>query len=237
MKKPSINLPRHLALIPDGNRRWAKEHGVDTEEGYGTGLKRIWSTIEECRKLGIKIFTAWLLSTDNITRKRQQVKGLVESIEAFLREIFLRFHKKEMRVRFLGRRDRLPKKFLKLMEKIEKLTRNNNGLVVNFAIDYGGRDELCRAIQKITQDIQRGSLKPKMITEEVIANYLDTAGLPDPDLIIRTSGEMRLSGYLSWQLGYAELVFVPVLFPDFTRKRLRRALLEYSKRERRFGGG
>lgn len=228
--------PVHVALIPDGNRRWAKERNIGTEEGYSVGLKRVASIIQACGQLQIKVFSVWFLSTDNMVRKPRQIKGLVKAIEFFLRNNLTKLDKDGVKVQFLGRRDRLPKVFLKLMRQIEKLTKGNKGLIVNFAIDYGGRDELRRAILKIAYDIRKGIIEPELITEGLISNYLDTAGLPDPDLIIRTSGELRLSGYLSWQISYAELIFIPILFPDFTVIHFRKALLQYNKRERRFGG-
>lgn len=233
---PRMSLPRHIALIPDGNRRWARERGLSTREGYEAGLKQILSIIDACNQRRIEVLTGWALSTDNLKRDPKQVKELVGAFENFLRKNKDRFLKNGIRLRFSGRRDRLPKSLLKLMKETEELTRKNKGIIVNFAVDYGGRDELIRTMKQIAADAKNEALSPNSITEDLISSYLDTEGLPDPDLVIRTSGEFRLSGYLPWQVRYAELFFTPVLFPDFTPQHLHKALLEYSKRERRFGG-
>ena len=220
-------LPKHVALIMDGNRRWAKREGFTAFRGHREGLERSREIIEEARRLGIKYVTLWGFSTENWERSKREVSYLMELFEKYLRDNINELHSKGIRVVHIGRKDRLPKKLLRLFTEAEKLTGKNQDFTLILAIDYGGRDEIIRAIQKIK--------KKESCTEEDFCVLLDTVNLPDPDLIIRTSGEIRLSGFLMWQGAYSELYFTKKCFPEFTVNEFHKALKEYEKRGRTYG--
>ncbi len=224
-------LPKHVVIIPDGNRRWAKKRGLAPIAGHKRGLDAALKVVKASRNLGIKVLTIWGFSTENWRRPDREV--------GYLMKIYLMFFKKHMqelvregvKFKWLGRRDRVPVALRKILERMEKVTARNKKYVLNIAIDYGGHEEIVNAFKKI---IKR-KIKPSQINENLIADNLQTAGIPDPDLLIRTSGEMRTSGIMPWQTAYTELFFSKLMFPDFSVAELKRAIADYSDRQRRFG--
>lgn len=225
------NLPNHLVLIPDGNRRWAKDHNLPTFEGHRRGLNRARDIGNQSRKLGISTFTLWGFSTENWDRSEEEKQHLFKLFDEMVDKMGKDAKKDQIRFRHLGRKDRLPDTLIKKLNKLETETSRYTSYNVNVALDYGGRDEIVRGIQKaITQ-----GTKADYITEKSFSKFLDTSGLQDPDFIIRTSGEQRLSGILPWQGTYAELYFSPLHLPDFDTTAFQTALLNYSSRQRRFG--
>lgn len=226
-----ITLPKHIVLIPDGNRRWAKEHELPLEEGHKKGFDAVIKTARAAQDWGIKYFTIWAFSTENWNRSPSEVRYLMILFKEFIKKFLKEFLEKGVKLIHLGRKDRIPKFLRETLEDAEAKTTKNNKFFVNIALDYGGRDEILRAINKITSNGYHG----KKITEEEFAKHLDTNGQPEPDLIIRTSGEKRLSGILPWQAAYAELYFEKAYLPDFTPEHLKKAILDFSARQRRFG--
>jgi len=224
---------KHVAIIMDGNRRWARSHGLDPVKGHEQAAKNaIEPLIQKCADLGIGYVTFWAFSTENWKRDEQELKGLFDVFRFALGSLALRFIQKGARLRILGDINRFPKDIAqKSLEMIAKSSKNHK-ITVTFALNYGGRDEILRAIKKIMSD----KVAPNKIDENLFSSYLDTAGTPDPDLIIRTGGEKRLSGYLPWQSVYSELYFTPTLFPDFSPDQLGLAISDFLKRDRRFGG-
>ena len=224
-------LPKHVVIIPDGNRRWAKKHGLAPIAGHKKGLDTALKVVKASRDLGVKVLTLWGFSTENWRRPDKEV--------GYLMKIYLMFFKKHMqelvregvKFRWLGRRDRVPVGLRKILEKMEQVTAKNKKYILNVAIDYGGHEEIVNAFKKII----RRKIKPSQIDEKLIADNLQTAGIPDPDLLIRTSGEMRTSGIMPWQTAYTELFFSKLHFPDFSISELKRAIADYSARQRRFG--
>lgn len=227
---PTLN---HVAIIMDGNRRWAKNRGLSAVEGHAYAAESVIEPlIEECVKQKIPYVTFWAFSTENWKRDQEEIDGLMKVFRSALGPLAARFLKKGAKMRLLGDINRFPKDIAKKTLDLINNSKANTAITVTFALNYGGRDEILRAVKKVIQD----KVKPADLTEEKFASYLDTAGIPDPDLIIRTGGEQRLSGYLPWQAVYAELYFTPLLFPDFTPKELNQALTEFRNRDRRFGG-
>ncbi len=226
-----IILPKHVAIIPDGNRRWAKDRGLHTLEGHKAGFDRFPELTKAARDAGIKTMTIWGFSTENWDRKKSEVDYLFNifnrAIDKFAKEI----KENEIRFRHLGRKTHLPEKIVNRLSKLENDSSKNNKYFLNFALDYGGRDEIVRGVKKIIDE----KIKSSDGDDKLISDHLDTSGLTDPDLIIRTSGEQRTSGLLPWQSTYAEFYFAPVHFPDFDASQFKLALLEYSQRQRRFG--
>lgn len=223
----------HVAIIMDGNRRWAQARGLNSVKGHEQAAKEaIEPLIEKCAELGIPFVTFWAFSTENWKRDEDELKGLFDVFRYALGSMALRFIKRGAKLRILGDVSRFPKdiaqKTLEMMSESSK----NHKITVTFALNYGGRDEIIRAVKKIVNE----KIPVDQITEEVFSNHLDTAGIPDPDLIIRTGGDRRTSGYLPWQSVYSELYFTPVLFPDFTPEEFEKALQDFSGRDRRFGG-
>jgi len=224
-------IPNHVVIIPDGNRRWAKKHGLAPIAGHKRGLDAALKVVKASRNLGIKVLTLWGFSTDNWRRPNREV--------GYLMRIYLQFFKKHMqelvregvKFRWLGRRDRVPGGLRMILEKMENATAKNKKYILNIAIDYGGHEEMVNAFKKII----KSRIKPSQVSEKLIAQNLETAGIPDPDLLIRTSGEMRTSGIMPWQTAYTELFFSKLMFPDFSVAELRRAINDYSARQRRFG--
>ncbi|MFZ3068914.1 MAG: polyprenyl diphosphate synthase [Microgenomates group bacterium] len=224
---------KHVAIIMDGNRRWAKAQGLDPVKGHEQAAKKaIEPLIEKCVDLGIPYVTFWAFSTENWKRDEVELKGLFDVFRFALGSLALRFIQRGARLRILGDINRFPKDIAqKSLEMITKSSKNHK-ITVTFALNYGGRDEILRAVKKIVTE----NIPADKIDEALFSSYLDTAGIPDPDLIIRTGGEKRLSGYLPWQSVYSELLFTPVLFPDFTPDQLSLAIDDFLKRDRRFGG-
>ena len=232
-----VVLPTHVAIIMDGNGRWAKKRGLPRTAGHVTGAKVFRTIVRHCERRGIRYVTVYAFSTENWKRPPEEVNAIMNLLREYLRESLRDFKKENIRVRFLGDRAPLAEDICALMEQAEASTADKNGMCLNIALNYGGRAELAQAVRQIADRVQAGDLTPAMIDEPTIAQYLYTAGQPDPDLIIRPSGEHRLSNYLIWQAAYAEYVFMDdILWPDFTADDLDAALAEYARRHRRFGG-
>ncbi|MDA1079987.1 MAG: polyprenyl diphosphate synthase [bacterium] len=236
MKK--TNLPTHLAIICDGNRRWAKSHGWDVLRGHQFAIDEVFEPLaDHAAKLGIPYITFWVFSTENWDREKREVTALMNLFRKVFDEKVPRLHEKNYRIKHIGNPAGLPKDIQKRIVDGVELTKDNTGLTLTFAMNYGGQDELERAIQTIAGKVAIGELQPVQITKKVIADHLDTAGMPEPDLIVRTSGEQRLSGFMSWQSNYAEFSFPQFSFPEFTPEKLDEVLADFATRKRRFGAG
>jgi undecaprenyl diphosphate synthase len=230
-KNSSGKVPRHIAIIMDGNGRWALSRGLPRLAGHRAGTENLRRLIEACVEFGIQYLTLYAFSTENWGRPVEEVRGLMRILEDVIDRELRELHQEGVQLRHIGRLDRIkPSLKRKVLDAIE-LTRNNQRLILNIAFNYGGRDEIVWAIRKIIAD----GVSPDEVTSELVSQYLFTAGVPDPDLIIRTSGELRGSNFLIWQGAYAEWYFTPVYWPDFGKEELRAALDEYSQRERRYG--
>jgi undecaprenyl diphosphate synthase len=224
-------LPTHIAVIPDGNRRWAKKHGLKPVEGHKKGLDTALSIVRGSRELGVRILTLWGFSTENWDREPFEVKYLMRIYTVFFKKHIKELIAEGVKFNWVGRRDRVPNQLKEILEKIEKETAKNTKYILNICIDYGGHDEIVRVFKKL---LKKG-IQASKIDEGMIYKNLDTAGQPDPDLLIRTSGEMRTSGIMPWQTAYTELYFAKMFFPDFSLAELKRAINEYTLRQRRFG--
>ena len=225
-------MPKHVAIIMDGNGRWAKKKKRPRLFGHRSAIKTVHDTVEFASDIGIEVLTLYAFSTENWKRSDEEVSGLMNLILEFLEKQLLELVEKNVHLRILGDQSRLPEKVVKAVSNAVEQTKFNDGLNLNIALNYGGRDELLRAIKNMIAD----GCKPEAITEEAVSGYLYTAGQPDPDLIIRTSGEKRLSNFLLWQCAYSEFIFDDVLWPDFDNETFVRLLVEYQKRDRRYGG-
>ena len=232
----TLNIPEHVAIILDGNGRWAKNKHMPRTYGHTVGSKVVERTVEDASDIGIKYLTVYVFSTENWKRSQDEVSMLFSLIERYLRSLIKKSKKNNVRCRVIGRRDNMSSSMLQVIEKLEEETKDNTGLTFTLSINYGGRDEITRAVQGIAQDVKDGKLNAEDITESTISDYLDTSGMPDPDLLIRTGGDERLSNYLPWQLTYTEFYFTPVLWPAFTKNDLIDAVIKYNGRDRRFGG-
>jgi len=224
-------VPKHVVIIPDGNRRWAKSRGLKPIEGHKKGLDTAMTVVRGSRGLGVNVLTLWGFSTENWRRPSLEVGYLMRIYTQFFKKHLQELKEEEVRFHWLGRRDRVPGTLKKVLEKVEAETAKNSKYILNVCIDYGGHDEILRTFKKL---LKKG-IKPAAISEEMISANLETAGMPDPDLLIRTSGEMRTSGIMPWQTTYTELFFSKMLFPDFSMAELKRAVNDYSRRQRRFG--
>ncbi len=224
-------IPRHIAIIMDGNRRWAKKRGLSAKDGHKAGYENFRRISEECRKLGVKILTVYAFSTENWKRSRFEVSYLMNLFYSNLKKEMEFFRKNKIKFNVIGQLERLPKRLRELVEKTEEETKNYKDHVINVAISYGGRVEIIDAIKKLMKE----KINPGKLNEDTFSKYLYTAGQPDPDLVIRTSGEMRLSGFLPWQSVYSEIYFSPKLWPDFKENDLKEAIEEYQSRQRRHG--
>ncbi|MBB3770467.1 undecaprenyl diphosphate synthase [Angulomicrobium tetraedrale] len=229
-------LPRHVAIIMDGNGRWAKAHGLPRFEGHRRGVEAVRRTVSAARELGIEAVTIYSFSSENWSRPLAEVSELMGLLKRFIRSDLRDLHANNVRVRIIGEGHPGDSEIETMLRETEVITRGNTGLRLTVAFNYGSRNEIARAVQGLARDVAQGRLTPDDITPERIAERLDTADLPPLDLVIRTSGEQRLSNFLLWQAAYAELVFLPVHWPDFDRSWFEKALSEYSRRERRFGG-
>ena len=229
--------PRHVAIIMDGNRRFARKAGVGQEQGHTRGTKKLEEVLDWCRELGVKHVTVYAFSTDNFNRPDKEVEGLMRMFEEKFRRVASdpRVHEHRIRVRVVGDLSRLPSSLVEAIGQAEEATKGYDGYSLNLAIAYGGRAELVDAMRRICERIERGELRPRDVDERVVGEHLYTAGLPDPDLIIRTSGEERLSGFLLWQSAYSELYFCEACWPEFSKLDFLRAVRTYQSRERRFG--
>jgi undecaprenyl diphosphate synthase len=229
--EPLSTTPYHIGIIMDGNGRWAQEHGLPRLEGHRAGTENIRRVLEACDEYGIKIVTIYAFSTENWQRPLEEVRGLMGILERVLEREVENFHRKGVKLRHIGELEGLSDKLRKAVLDAIELTKENDRLILNVAFNYGGRAEIVHAVQKMLEEkARRGD-----VDEELFSNYLYTAGLPDPDLIIRTGGEMRLSNFLIWQSAYSEYYSTPTYWPDFDKEELRKALWAYSQRDRRFG--
>ena len=227
--------PRHVAIIMDGNGRWATQRGRPRLFGHHAGAKRVREVVEACPGLGIKYLTIFAFSTENWKRTQVEVAGLMSLFRRYIAKEARALRNQNVRVRFIGDRVRLDDKLTSLMDELELLTSDCTGTNLTIALNYGGRDEVSRATKRLAQDVADGKLRPEDVDEETLPRYLDTHVLPDPDLVIRTSGEARISNFLLWQSAYAEYEFVDTLWPDFTADELARLVRSYGARDRRFG--
>ena len=228
--------PAHVAIIMDGNGRWAQMRGLPRQEGHRRGLEALRNAVRNAGDLGVSILTLYSFSTENWRRPATEVSFLLSLLRRFVEKDLGELHAAGVRVRIIGGRDDLAPDLRRLVEHAETMTRDNTRMTLVIAFNYGSRDEIVRAARRLTEDAAAGRIDPAAIDEAMVASRLDTADLPDPELVIRTSGETRISNFLLWQAAYAEFVFTPVLWPDFDRAALEEALAEYGRRERRFGG-
>ena len=231
-----MKIPQHVAIILDGNGRWAKSKGLPRNAGHTAGAKNVEVICEEAYKMGIKYLTLYAFSTENWNRPESEVNALMGLLENYLKNCLKTADKNNIRVRIIGEVGRLSEKFQDKIRELEEKSSVNTGLNLTIAINYGSRDEMVRAIKHMMEDHDAGKLSIDEVTPEAFSGYLDTKDLPDPDLMIRTSGEQRLSNYLLWQLAYSEFYFAEVPWPDFDKKELELAIAAYNKRDRRFGG-
>jgi len=227
--------PRHVAIIMDGNGRWAQQRGLPRVAGHRRGAEAVRIAVEGCREQGIGYLTLYAFSSENWKRPATEVDDLMGLLRLYLRRELAELHRNDVRVRFIGDRTRLAEDIVSLLTESERLTERNGGLTLVIALNYGARDEIVRAAQRIAEDVAAGRLRPGQIDEACYARYLQTADIPDPDLLIRTSGEQRLSNFLLWQSAYTELIFTTTLWPDFSKQSLREAVREFQSRDRRFG--
>lgn len=227
--------PRHVAIIMDGNGRWAQARGRPRLFGHHAGARRVREVVEACPDLGVKYLTIFAFSTENWKRTQEEVAGLMSLFRRYIAREAKALNARQVRVRFIGDRVRLDDKLTGLMDHLEKLTEENEGVHLTIALNYGGRDEVARATKRLAQDVADGNLRPEDVDEETLPRYLDTHVLPDPDLVIRTSGEARISNFLLWQSAYAEYEFIDTLWPDFSKEELARLCQSYGGRDRRFG--
>lgn len=232
---PPDKLPRHIACIMDGNGRWAKSHGVPRRAGHFEGAKSVQRSVDLCLEYGIPWLTLYAFSTENWKRSLSEVSALMMLLNRFLRQRMPEMMEKNVRLHTIGDIGRLPARCRKTIEEAENKTAANTGLNLVLALSYGSRQELTQAVRTLAAQVAQGELDPAAITQETIEAHLDTAGMPDPDLLIRTSGEQRLSNFLLWQISYAELHVTDCLWPDFGRPEFEAALADYVSRERRFG--
>ena len=231
-----LQIPEHVAIILDGNGRWAKKHFMPRNLGHSQGAKVVEQICEDAWDIGIKYLTVYAFSTENWKRPEKEVKALMKLLRRYLIDCIERTSKNNMRVRVIGEKSRLDDDIRSSIDELERVSSVNTGLNFTIALNYGSRDEMIRTMKGIAEDCKQGRLEPEEITEELFSGRLDTRELPDPDLMIRTSGEQRLSNWLLWQLAYTEFYFTDVLWPDFNKKELIRAVEYYNTRDRRYGG-
>jgi undecaprenyl diphosphate synthase len=231
-----FSIPRHVAIIMDGNGRWAAARGLPRGEGHRRGVEALRRTVRAAGDLGIGILTIFSFSAENWSRPPSEIRELMGLLRRFIRNDLADLHRKGVHVRVIGDLNDLAPDIKNLLEEAEELTKNNDKLTLVVAFNYGARQEIARAARRLAAEVAAGRIPLADVTAEKLATYLDAPDLPDPDLIIRTSGEQRLSNFLLWQAAYSELVFVPVYWPDFDRAALEQAIIEYRGRERRFGG-
>ncbi len=231
-----LKIPRHIGVIMDGNGRWALEKGKGRTEGHRAGVEAVRRTVALAIEYGVQCLTLFAFSAENWRRPAEEVKFIFSLLRRFVASDLERLNAQNVQVRIIGNRDGLDKSLLRIIEDVEARTRGNTGLELVIAFNYGAKDEIVSATRAIARKVASGALDPESIDETVLADHLQTSGLPDPDLIVRTSGEMRLSNFLLWQSAYAELVFVEENWPDFDEAVFRKALKFYTARDRRFGG-
>ncbi len=230
-----MNVPQHIAIILDGNGRWAKAKGMPRNYGHAQGSKNVEKICEEAWRMGIKYLTVYAFSTENWSRPENEVAALMKLLRNYMKTCLKTAAKNDMKIRVIGDIEPLDDDIKSRIRELEAATTDNGGLNFTIALNYGSRDELTRAAQKMAKDCAEGKIKAEEIDESVFETYLDTHGIPDPDMMIRTSGEQRLSNYLLWQIAYSEFYFTDVPWPDFTKEELVKAIEEYNHRHRRFG--
>ena len=231
-----MNIPQHVAIILDGNGRWAKAKGMPRNYGHAQGSKNVEKICEEAWRMGIKYLTVYAFSTENWNRPKEEVNALMKLLRNYMKTCLKTAAKNDMKVRVIGDITKLDEDIQKRILELEEATKNNGGLNFQIAINYGSRDEITRPVRALAEDVKKGKLMPEEVDETCIEKYLDTHDIPDPDLLIRTSGEQRLSNYLLWQLAYTEFYFTDVPWPDFTKQELEKAIEQYNSRDRRYGG-
>ncbi len=231
-----MNIPQHVAIILDGNGRWAKQHKMPRNYGHTQGAKNVETICREAWNMGIKYLTVYAFSTENWSRPKEEVNALMKLLRNYMKNCIKTAEKNHMRVRVIGDTSKLDSDIQESIRRLEEFSRNQDGLNFQIAINYGSRDEMLRGMKKLLQDYKEDKFSLDELNEEKFENYLDTRDIPAPDLLIRTSGEQRLSNYLLWQLAYSELYFTDVAWPDFTKEELEKAVRDYNKRDRRFGG-
>lgn len=230
-----LKIPNHVAIILDGNGRWAKSKGMPRNYGHVQGAKTVEVICEEAYRMGIQYLTVYAFSTENWNRPKEEVDALMTLLRNYMKTCLKTAAKNNMCVRVIGEKSRLDQDIRDRIEQLEETTKENTGLHFQIAINYGGRDEIVRAVRQLSWQVQRGELTPEQITEESISDALDTKGIPEPDLLIRTCNELRISNFLLWQLAYTEFYFTPVAWPDFSKEELMKAVEAYNKRDRRYG--
>jgi undecaprenyl diphosphate synthase len=235
-EQAKASLPTHIAVIMDGNGRWAKQRGLPRVEGHRNGAESVRAIVRACGEIGVKYLTVYAFSVENWSRPKEEVDTLMKLLARYLKSEVAELDKCNVRLEVIGQIYRLPEFVQQQLKKTKEILSKNTGLTVVMALSYGGRTEIVDAVRAIANKAKNGKLDPEEINEETIAQHLYTKGIPDPDLLIRTSGEMRVSNFLLWQISYAELVVTPVLWPDFRKPQLFEALEEYARRHRRFGG-
>ncbi len=231
-----LTMPRHVAIILDGNGRWARSKGMPRNYGHVQGAKTVETICEDAYRMGIQYLTVYAFSTENWGRPRDEVDALMKLLRNYMKTCLKTAEKNRMCVRVLGKKSRLDEDIRSRIQELEEATKDNDGLHFQIAINYGGRDEIVRASRKMAEAVAEGKLRPEEITEETLSGFLDTAGIPEPDLLIRTCNEQRISNFLLWQLAYTEFYFTPVLWPDFTKEELIKAVEAYNHRDRKYGG-
>ncbi len=231
-----LRIPRHVAIILDGNGRWAKKRGLPRTMGHREGCKVVEQTVEDAARLGIGYLTVYAFSTENWKRSDDEVGTLMQLFRYYMKRLLKVAVKNNVRVLMIGERSRFAPDIIEGINRLENDTKDNTGMTFTIAVNYGSRDEISRAVRRMLEDCREGRLSPEEVSEEKISAYLDTDKIPDPDLLIRTSGEQRISNFLLWQSAYTEFYFTDVLWPDFNKEELIKAIRQYNMRERRFGG-
>jgi undecaprenyl diphosphate synthase len=235
-ERDCFDVPRHVAIIMDGNGRWAAARGLPRVEGHRRGVEAVRATVRAAADIGISVLTIFSFSSENWSRPRSEIVDLMGLLRRFIRKDLVELHQSNVRVRVIGERDGLDRDICLLLQEAEDLTRNNDGLTLVVAFNYGGRQEIAIAARRLAIEVAEGRLNADQVTADRLGSYFHAPDIPDPDVIIRTSGEQRLSNFLLWQAAYSELVFVPIYWPDFDRAALEGAIEEFRRRERRFGG-
>ena len=230
-----MKIPAHIAIILDGNGRWAKAKGMPRNYGHAQGSKNVERICEEAYRMGVKYLTVYAFSTENWNRPKDEVDALMKLLRNYMKTCLKTAAKNDMKVRVIGDKTGLDEDIRNRIAELEEATKDNGGLNFQIALNYGSRDEIVRAVRRVSEDVKEGKVKPEDIDEKMFETYLDTHGIPDPDLMIRTSGELRLSNYLLWQLAYTEFYFTDIPWPDFTKEELSKAIEQYN-RDRRYGG-
>ena len=232
----NMTVPKHVAVILDGNGRWAKKHGVPRAMGHKAGCETLEKMVRIAADMGISYFTVYGFSTENWKRSAEEVGALMKLFRYYMVRLLKIANENNVRVKMIGDKYRFAPDIIEGIDNLTEGTRNNTGMTFVIAINYGGRDEIIRAVKKLSAKVQSGEVSPEAITADMLEDYLDTAGIPDPDLLIRTCNEQRISNFLLWQLAYTEFYFTPVPWPDFTKEELMKAVEAYNHRDRRYGG-